>query len=62
MQIITIIWLIGIAVAWFQIKYWYRHYALEYPYDYVILAFLSMLSWLIYPIYVFNWLHDKINK
>jgi hypothetical protein len=59
---ITLIWIIGIIVAWFQIKYWNRKKELICPYDYISLAYVSMLSWAIYPIYLLEWLHEQINK
>lgn len=62
MTLIILIWLIGVFVAWFQIKYWNRDYNISEPEDYRVLTLLSLLSWLIYPIYTFEWFVEHINN
>ena len=51
----TIIWFIGAAVAWFQIKRWNENNTFTFPDDYIMLTILSIsLSWLIYPIHAID--------
>ena len=57
---ITIIWFVGVLVARWQLKYWFKD-RIMLSGDYDELMFFSVLSWAIYPIYFFEWLIDKIK-
>ncbi len=59
-MIYFIIWIIGVIVAWFQIRHWNQDSLLAKD-DYLIAGILSLLSWGIYPIYGIEWLTNRIN-
>lgn len=57
---IILIWFIGVIVARWQLGYWFRDRIL-FAIDYDVLMFFSILSWAIYPIYLFEWLMNKLK-
>jgi len=59
--IILAIYIVGILVAFQQIKHWNENEITSLD-EYQVLFILSMLSWLIYPIYVFAWLISKVRE
>jgi hypothetical protein len=60
-MIILIIYLIGVLVARWQIEYWFTGYSLnEEKDDYITM--LSFLSWLIYPVYLIEYIVECLKK
>lgn len=57
-----VIYLIGAMIAWFQIRYWNRDNILAFPADYIKLTLWSLLSWLVYPVYIVGWVYEQTNK
>lgn len=58
--IISAIWLLGVIVAWFQMRHWSRETLEECGKEgYIMLTVVSLLSWLIYPIALLEWLSMK---
>lgn len=47
---LKLIYIIGVVVAWFQVKYWNRDNEMNWFDKYVLLTAYSLLSWLVYPL------------
>ena len=48
---LKLIYIIGVVVAWFQVKAWNRDNEMDWFDRYVLLTAYSLLSWLIYPLH-----------
>lgn len=59
--IILAIYIVGVLIAFQQIKHWNGDEITSLD-EYQVLFILSMLSWLIYPIYLFAWLISKARE
>jgi hypothetical protein len=55
------IWLLGVYVAYFQLQKWNLVYYITSSDTPEILVLLSLLSWVIYPVYGIAWLLNNLN-
>jgi hypothetical protein len=62
LEIIILLWIIGVIIAWFQIQKWDNEYTPQDPGGYFILGMASLLSWGIYVIYAVNKIGECINE
>ena len=58
--IVLALYISGVWVAYSQLQRWHNE-ELEVPNEVQILFMLSMLSWIIYPVYGVTWLINKLG-
>lgn len=58
--IVLALYISGVWVAYFQLQRWYNE-ELEVSNEVQVLFMLSMLSWIIYPVYGVTWLINKLG-
>lgn len=56
--IVLTIYIVGVYVAYFQVQKWADHEVQDKD-EYQMLFMLSLLSWLVYPLYVVVWIIRK---
>lgn len=56
---LKLIYIIGVVVAWFQVKAWNRDNEMDWFDKYVLLTAYSLLSWLIYPLHFIETLDNE---
>lgn len=59
--LVFVIWFLGVLVAREQLRYWFRDRVLT-PEEYDELMFFSVLSWGIYPVYLLEWIANKLKE
>ena len=58
--IVLALYISGVWVAYFQLQRWHDE-ELEITNEVQVLFMLSMLSWIIYPVYGVTWLINKLG-
>ena len=59
--LIGVFWALGIAAAWYQLHWWFRNDELDKPRCYLLMGAISLLSWLVFPLYCISEAFNELN-